>query len=305
MNRKIVTTTIIFSTLFCGTIKAQNSERYTGSLLWRVSGNGLEAASYIFGTHHLADISITDSVAGFDEAFNEVVQVVGELDMSDPTIQTKLQRAMIIPSEYSYEQILSGEDYEFMDEKLRETLGAGLEQLGQLHPAAITSFYSIACYAKLHEGFDMMSHVAIDRYIQDLARQHGKSVIGIETVKDQINALYNSEPIDKITQSLLCLLRNDEDMVKQMELLNQYYAEGKLYQAFDLAFTEGEYNPCPFSEVNSTALLDNRNAAWLEKLPVLFADGSTLLAVGALHLAGYNGILAGLERMGYTVEPVK
>ena len=33
-------------------------------LLWKISGNGQEKASYILGTHHLAPLSIKDSIAG-------------------------------------------------------------------------------------------------------------------------------------------------------------------------------------------------------------------------------------------------
>ena len=37
-------------------------------LLWKISGNGLEKPSYILGTHHLAPLSIKDSIAGLPEA---------------------------------------------------------------------------------------------------------------------------------------------------------------------------------------------------------------------------------------------
>ena len=33
-------------------------------LLWKISGNGQEKTSYILGTHHLAPLSIKESIAG-------------------------------------------------------------------------------------------------------------------------------------------------------------------------------------------------------------------------------------------------
>lgn len=36
-------------------------------LLWKISGNGQEKASYILGTHHLAPLSIKDSIAGLPQ----------------------------------------------------------------------------------------------------------------------------------------------------------------------------------------------------------------------------------------------
>ena len=53
------------------------------------------------------------------------------------------------------------------------------------------------------------------------------------------------------------------------------------------------------------ALLDKRNADWLTKLPAIFKEGPTFVAVGALHLAGDKGIVEGLRKLGYNVSPVK
>lgn len=53
------------------------------------------------------------------------------------------------------------------------------------------------------------------------------------------------------------------------------------------------------------ALLDNRNKAWIEKMPALMKDAPTLFVVGAGHLPGTNGVLNLLKQQGYTVEPMK
>ena len=52
-------------------------------LLWKISGNGLEKPSYLFGTHHIAPISVLDSVPGFNNAFASADKVYGELIMSE------------------------------------------------------------------------------------------------------------------------------------------------------------------------------------------------------------------------------
>ena len=44
-------------------------------LLWKISGNGLEKPSYILGTHHLAPLSIKDSIAGLPQAVDCTSQV--------------------------------------------------------------------------------------------------------------------------------------------------------------------------------------------------------------------------------------
>lgn len=48
-------------------------------------------------------------------------------------------------------------------------------------------------------------------------------------------------------------------------------------------------------------LVDGRNGAWVETLAGELAQTPSLVAVGALHLPGENGVLALLERQGFTV----
>lgn len=50
-------------------------------ILYRVRGNGAKGDSYIFGTHHIAPMSMLDSVPGLRQALGEVSAVCGELDM--------------------------------------------------------------------------------------------------------------------------------------------------------------------------------------------------------------------------------
>ena len=51
-------------------------------------------------------------------------------------------------------------------------------------------------------------------------------------------------------------------------------------------------------------LLSDRNRAWMEQMPKMFADASTLVVVGAAHLVGDEGLLSLLRQTGYTIDPV-
>src|SRR5690554_845879 len=81
------------------------------SLMWKVSGNGLENPSYLFGAHHLIPVSFLDSVAGIDNAFENTEQTVGELDMSNMAeMQMELMRHSQFPEGVTYESLLSPEE---------------------------------------------------------------------------------------------------------------------------------------------------------------------------------------------------
>ena len=49
-------------------------------LLWKISGNGLEKPSYVFGTHHVAPASMLDSIPGFNQAIADCDVVYGEVE---------------------------------------------------------------------------------------------------------------------------------------------------------------------------------------------------------------------------------
>lgn len=59
------------------------------SLLWQVSGNGLEKESYLFGTIHIIcseQFLMDDRIK---KAFESTDQLIMELDMSDPSLPQK------------------------------------------------------------------------------------------------------------------------------------------------------------------------------------------------------------------------
>ena len=54
-------------------------------LLFRISGNGLAAPSYIVGTYHIVDESFVDSIVGIRQALADCQQVYTEVLKSDLT----------------------------------------------------------------------------------------------------------------------------------------------------------------------------------------------------------------------------
>ena len=111
---------------------AQTSQQETG-LLWKISGNNLEAPSFLFGTHHLISLAFLDSIDGLDDAFMATKQTIGELDMNNVgQMQMQLMVASLMPEGYSYDELLNDEDREILDETLKEYIGAGLTQFEQM-----------------------------------------------------------------------------------------------------------------------------------------------------------------------------
>jgi uncharacterized protein YbaP (TraB family) len=63
-------------------------------------------------------------------------------------------------------------------------------------------------------------------------------------------------------------------------------------------------NGCDSTPEEDEALVYGRNADWVEKIPSIVSDKSTLFVVGAAHLPGERGVIKLLEAKGYRVEAV-
>lgn len=305
MKNLITAFTAIILFVVASTLAAQNETKYDNALLWKISGNGLSQPSYILGTHHLAHVSFADSIPGLKQAMETTQQTVGELLMSDQTaMQAKIQQAAMMPAGETYDKLLSPQDYAKLDEGLIKLFTVGLGQLGQMKPGMISMLYTITMYTKLYPEFNPMAHEAIDAYVQRIATERNKDVLGLETVDDQIYALFDAEPLKDQAESLVCTVENSGTAKDLLDKLNAYYRAGQLSNMYNLAYNNPD-DPCKVSKEQQNALNKDRNDKWLEKLPQIMADKPSLIAVGALHLAGEEGLLVQLAAKGYTVEAVK
>ena len=165
---------------------------------------------------------------------------------------------------------------------------------------------SIKLYADAMPEFNPISHVSIDEYIQVIGSVNNKEVKGLESVRDQIDALFNA-PIEEQLSDLICSLSEIEEAKETILKLNTYYESADLDSLYNLSFDSENNNniACPISKESKHAILDNRNNNWLKKLPLLLKNNSNLIAVGALHLTGEEGLLNQLSKMGYKIEAVK
>lgn len=95
------------------------------------------------------------------------------------------------------------------------------------------------------------------------------------------------------------MLKDPEKSIQATKELTAAYEAQDLDKMSELSSKDNEHPE--FME----ALVDKRNAEWLQKLPSIMNDAPSFIAVGALHLAGDKGIIEGLRKAGYTVTPVK
>ena len=143
-------------------------------------------------------------------------------------------------------------------------------------------------------GFD--PNYGVDRYLAERATESGKPVVGLETAAFQIGL------IDR------CLEKPGIDAASKFE------RDGSIGQGAGSDCSAWSAGDVPALEalllsgmreypgVHQTLIVD-RNRRWLPRIEKMIKQGeSTLIAVGAAHLIGKDGVIELLKARGYTVE---
>lgn len=280
-------------------------------LLYKISGNGLSIPSYVIGTYHVAPVSFVDSVPGIRQALAAVEQVYGELNMEDelkPENLQKMKAAMTLPEGTTLSSLLSKDEMERLNKRLREVMGTDMtnpmvsQQLNQLSPMTLSTQLSLLNYLKKTPGFDPTN--LFDSYFQKVAKEQGKGVGGLESLDFQIKILYQGQSIERQKELLMCQIDN-WDFTEQMAdgVIKAFFTQdlNAIKEAVDMKMG----NSCDSTPEEEAAMIYNRNANWLQLMPAIMQAKTTLFAVGAAHLPGEKGVLQLLQTAGYTVEAVK
>jgi uncharacterized protein YbaP (TraB family) len=265
-------------------------------LFWEVSGNGLNKPSFLFGTFHLIGKSYLDSLPNVMNRLQQSEAVVGEL-IIDSAAMTKLMGSMQLQGT-TLSLLISPELFSQTSAWLKELSGMDLTMFNNLNPMTVQILLMTLLQQK-YFPVDMIKNPFMDTYIQNYGKENEKKVIGLESVDDQIKALYDQFTNERQVEILGDYVSNKENAVKEVLQMNKLYRQQNLSELERLMAAQN------YSASETAVMLDNRNKAWIGQLPEIFKKQSAFVAVGALHLCGKNGLVNLLREKGYTVKPLK
>ena len=291
MKRKLFTGALFIA----ATIGVANAQ-----ILYKVEGNGAQAPSYVFGSHHLSPISIVEE-SGVMEYFNQTDQVVGEIDLTiDPMkLSMALQPYMMAPADSTLSVLLAGEDMDALNSQFQKWApmpGMQLQMLEPLKPMAVTTMIAGAMSQEVMPGFDPTQQ--LDTYFFKSGTENGKKIAALETPEYQGEVLFNMTPLTVQAEALVDILQNPDKAVEAAKKLSDAYQKRDLNAMLEVS-KEDEEHP-EFMEL----VLYKRNADWMTKLPEIIKETPSFIVVGALHLAGPQGIIEGLKSEGFTITPI-
>lgn len=270
-------------------------------LLWKISGKDMEKPSYIFGTHHVAPISVIDSVKGLRPALGEVGEVWGEVVMdsiSTPEGQQRLMASFMAPADSTLSKVLSPAQLDSLQQYISANISpmVSVQNFDQFKPIMLLVSIETVNSMKAFPEFNPQQQ--LDTEIQKIALAAGKTVGGLETVADQVKVL-SGQPIAMQARSLMQAIADPDDSIEQMLKLAHSYRTGDLVALAECLEGANSLE----DRVMYEALLCGRNNKWVARILPRLASAPTLYVVGAGHLVGESGLIRQLRENGYTVEP--
>lgn len=267
------------------------SQKLEDSNLWKITGNGLEKPSYLFGTIHITcDATLSDKVK---KALDETTQTILEIDMDDPSLQSKMMSNMMMSGGKSLKDFMTDEEFKIVDKLFIENMGMSAKQMQNVRPFFLSAMF-----------FPKMLDCPIQSFeteIMKVAKEQGEDIKGLETIEDQLK-VFEEIPYEEQAKDLLRTakdnLAKDKEGIKKM--LKVYHSEN-ITEMFAMS-VEDEDN---FMSNHIDKLLDNRNKNWIPRIGEFAKAEPTFFGVGAAHLAGKNGVILLLRKAGYTVTAVK
>lgn len=218
-------------------------------------------------------------------------------------MQMEIMGKAMMPQGTTYESLMNEADRAKLDSTLTSLMGMGLAQFGRLRPAMLQNLISVTMYQRLYPT--LSGGKGLDQYFQEEALKRNRRVVGLESTADQIRVLLEMQPLERQAEMLACMVNHPEMLKEQMDKLQVAYHAQNLEALWALYTEELPDDPCPSTEEEKFAMNGARNKKWLEKLPAIMAEKASFIAVGCLHLPGEEGLIEGLRKLGYTVEPVQ
>lgn len=133
----------------------------------------------------------------------------------------------------------------------------------------------------------------------ELAKEYNLEIKGLETVEEQM-ALFDNLSSDDQNQMVMGSIRNFDDDLKEIDVMQDVYRTQDIDSLYQLIHTDtgviGE---------QEAEFLGDRNKKWIPQIERMIKQQSTIIAVGAGHLGGPDGVIRLLEKRGYKLTPVK
>jgi hypothetical protein len=211
----------------------------------------------------------------------------------DPEAMLTSMTAMILSDGRELQQILGQALY---DETriAAENIGIPEVALRKFKPWAVATLLSLPT---------SNTGLFLDAMLYQEAIAGGMEVIGLESAQEQLAVFEGIPEADQVILLKSTLEHLDQIPDTLDDLLDAYLARD-LKKLVDLSNSLQGESDQRVMQAFQQAVVTDRNIRMVQRLMPIIADAPAVIAVGALHLPGDEGLLALLRKQGFTVEKV-
>jgi uncharacterized protein len=280
----------------CNAQKKNEPAMNENTLLWKISGKGLEKPSYLFGTIHMLCSDDAVLSPGMKTIISKVDEVYFEVDLDNMFEMLGVMSKLKMRGDTTLHDLLSEKDYE----KVKNYFESKSSPL----PFSMLETYKPILASSLLEqnSFPCETTAMMEQVIMQEAKHYNKKIQGMETMGYQASVL-DDIPYKMQAEQLVTYIDSssaDSQESKELTEMLKAYKEQDL-KKLEAMMMKGEVGVSQYAET----LLYKRNRNWVEKLGQILPGKSLLIAVGAGHLPGEKGVIGLLRKAGYTVTPEK
>ena len=271
----------------CGQGKAESDP-----LLYRVS-DGQGCTVYLLGTIHMGRPDFYPLGTAAEAAYQaaEVLAVEADLLSQSAADTARYSAALMYGPGDECRRHLAPETYQLGLQRLGRSEGL----LNRMRPAAWYSLAETAVFAEL----GCSQEWGVDSVLLRRAHDEGKPVEELEGGDAQIGILLSIP--DEVMDGEICRLLSDPDQARaDMENALRAWQAGDADALLAAALPSSD---TPAYRLYTEAVYARRNALFAQRVTEYLAKGRTaLVAVGAAHLLGQDGLAQRLADAGYRVE---
>lgn len=296
----VLMVTLLFNACKTSKSSASTSPTLDKSLLWQISGPGIEKPSYLFGTIHLIPNKDFFLPKGLMSSLDASKKVVFEIDMKEMTDMSSLMSIIgkvMMKDNKTLKDLILADEYKLVEAHFKK-IGLPLMFLERMKPMVLTVFASGDMDPAGLKNGSMKSY---EMELNDMAKDAGKETGGLETIDFQLS-LFDSIPYEAQAKMLVDAIKGSLDMGEDSEYAKmiQMYLDQDI-NAMIQTIKDESHEVAGFED----KLLSERNKNWIPQIIAGSKVQPTLYAVGAGHLAGKNGVIQLLRNAGMKVTPIK
>jgi uncharacterized protein len=267
--------------------KQQNNN----TLLWKISGNGLQRSSFLFGTFHLLCSEDINFSAQLKTAVQECNEIYMELDMDDPSTLFGAMLYMNMNNGKKLSDFYSPADYKKLQAYFNDSVGTPIMMFQRAKPYFLVALL----YPKM---MNCNTPAGVEEELVKLAKEDKKEIKGLETMQFQAS-IFDSIPYDVQAKELMNNIDSFSFYKAEFAEMVDLYKNQRM-DSMQTMVAKGEFGSDKYDDL----LINDRNKKWVRQLKDIMKNESVFVAVGTGHLTGKSGLISLLKKEGYTVEPL-